>query len=171
MLAANTTWLEWLSDNWGDLASCVGLAVSIWLLFISRGARKASQEARAAVFRRNLVDDLRGFSEDVQFVVSLVQSCNWGLAASRCSRLLQGLHFFSGRWEGVLNSDSRKSLTRIIVQMDTAHTQLLRFATQLPTGEDLRTLTSALSKVAVIVAQQIGKHESLLQAAPRGERQ
>jgi hypothetical protein len=62
----NTSQHGWLWYNWGNLASGIGLVVSIigvfftvWTLRTAKSARKAATEARDAAEVRSLIDEVR----------------------------------------------------------------------------------------------------------------
>lgn len=171
MLSNSTPWYQWLAGNWGDIATLAGLMVSLWVLVVSRRARRAAIEARDAVFRRNVVDDLRRFSDEISFLGSLVDTRSWSVASSVSTRLLQSLHFFAGRWDGVLGSESRRSVNGLIVQIGTVRTQLVRFVSKPPSEDELASLSGSLSKVGSTLSRQVGRYESKVHETSTEERQ
>lgn len=52
-------------NNAGTIASIAGLAISIWLIFITRGAKKAAQEAKELVYNKNLLAELREINKTI----------------------------------------------------------------------------------------------------------
>ncbi len=86
--------VAWIEDNWGNLASAVGLGVSvigfgiaIYQIRRSRAAavaaREAAQEARAALARNLTIADLTRVRERIQSIKDLHVSQQWQRAWDR----------------------------------------------------------------------------------------
>jgi hypothetical protein len=50
---------EFIQQNWGNVASVAGLIISIFTLLFARRASQAAREAREAILKRTVEDDLR----------------------------------------------------------------------------------------------------------------
>lgn len=61
----------------GDIATALGLLLTIWVLLVARRARRAADEARTAVRQGNLADELENASRKIQQVGIFVMSQEW----------------------------------------------------------------------------------------------
>ncbi|MBI3467930.1 MAG: hypothetical protein HY000_33400 [Planctomycetes bacterium] len=62
--------MDFLASHWGDLASVVSLAITLWLLVRTKRIARAVEEARAAIQRNRSVADL---SEAVSVIEEILR--------------------------------------------------------------------------------------------------
>jgi hypothetical protein len=161
--------LSWFYLNWGDLASGIGLLVSLVVLFVSRGARRAALQARAAVDRRSLSDELRQCSDDISFINILNENQRWELSAHVAYRTVQRISFVLSRWAALLDEASRKNLSLAVSLLDTVTSQLRKFQNQHPKTADADRLAASVLRVTSLLSAEMGKHE--LAVYTQGEKQ
>jgi hypothetical protein len=89
--------LDWLSQNWGNLASVAGLLFTLYVLVVSKRAVEAAREAKGAVERKSVAQELRSCSDDLNFMNLLCDNGKWEIASFICNRLIQSLTFITNR--------------------------------------------------------------------------
>lgn len=87
------------SSNWGNIASVWGLAVSIYLISIARGARKAAQEARSGEKARSALQDLRQAAEKNTQIGVYARSAKWDATQIRAEEVMNCCHSTVARWK------------------------------------------------------------------------
>jgi hypothetical protein len=152
---------RWLAQNWGNVASVVGLGVGVWVLTVSHGARKAALEAKRISEQRSLANDLRVLAEDVKYLSGFCDESRWDLAGHIAVRLAQDLALRKARWNHRLDVGSRRSLNSVLAQLGTAATQLRKFRSAPPSDPDKQSLVEAVGRVGVALSTEVGRYESL----------
>jgi hypothetical protein len=64
-------------DLVGTLASSIGLGVSVWVLVVAQGAKKAAEEARTIARRKNLLEELGVAEHKMQELGVFLQQEEW----------------------------------------------------------------------------------------------
>jgi len=91
----------------GTLASVVGVGVSVYVIFVARGARKAAEAARALGRKRDLVEELESASQKIQQVGNFIQQSQWTPVRMRTEEILSSCKLALSRWPDHL-SESRR---------------------------------------------------------------
>ena len=119
---------RFLTSNWGNLASVIGLIVSAVSAIFARRASTAAMEAREAVLRRNVADDMaqaRGLATDI---CTLVDAGKFESAIPFCSQLQNLTVYIQQRWQGKLEDSSRKKCAGAATQLEGIHKVLGKFS-------------------------------------------
>ena len=151
---------SWLLANWGNLASVLGLLISVWVLIVSRRAQKAVDDLKDAFGRRSLAQELRDCGDDVNLVNVLGDSGKWDLASTTCYRLMQDVTFLQTRWAVHIDEDSKKNFSLIAAQLETVISQYRKFKTTDPLPEEVQAVDHAILRVNTLLSSEIGKYES-----------
>jgi hypothetical protein len=91
---------RFLTRHWGDVATVAGLVVSAFTLLFARRASKAAEEARAAVLRQTLRQDMEEcgrLATDIEAFVALGQS---DCASLRARDPMHRIAFLDARLDG-----------------------------------------------------------------------
>ena len=154
---------KWIIDNWGNVASLLGLTISIGVLFISRSARQAALDARKSLEKRSLAMDLRTCMDDIALINVLQENERWELAAHIVYRVIQNIAFLQSRWVSYMDPPTRESLGMVVAQLGTIHRQLGKFQRGGPNEAEAAALSKAISRVTLLLTSETGKCESLLE--------
>ena len=154
---------EWITNNWGNLASVAGLLVSIGVLFLSRRAAVAANQAKLAIERRSAAQDLRDCGEKISFMKVFCDNANWQVGSFVCSGLLQDVSFLSNRWAIHFGTETKANLNALTTQLDTLNAQLRKFTLRPPKQAELDSLLTALIKIGTLVSAEVGRYESLIE--------
>src|SRR5438046_751398 len=102
---------SWFTANWGNVASVIGMFVSIGTLVVARSARRAAREARNAIESRTLTQELRSCGDDVTRLTLFSHGRQWDLAMHTCSSAINRATFIGSRWSQILDRESRMALS------------------------------------------------------------
>src|SRR6202171_5271032 len=93
---------RFLASNWGNLASVVGLVVGIISAIFAKRASTAAREARDAVLRRNVADDMAQARDLATEICGLVDANRFESALPFCGQLQNLTVYIQERWRGKL---------------------------------------------------------------------
>jgi hypothetical protein len=156
--------VTWLTSNWGNLASVLGLALSTLVLIVSSGAKRAAEQARAAIELRTLSQELRACGDEVTLVGLHVQHSSWDLADNISARTLRALSYLASRWATLLDSATVENIALSSTQLETVRSELRKYRSRAPKDAELRHLYASLLRVETLLATELGKYESRLEA-------
>ncbi len=105
---------NFLAQNWGNVASVAGLAISVWVLIIARKAREAAQEARSAARLKSLVEVLKEASEMVTQIGIFLRARQWDLVRLRAEEVLGRCALVRARWRDALPADAKHDLIETV---------------------------------------------------------
>lgn len=89
---------SFLAQNWGNVASVAGLAVSVWVLFVAKKARKAAEEARSAARLKNLVEALEEASAKALQIGIFLRAEKWDVVHLLVGEVLNVCKLIRSRW-------------------------------------------------------------------------
>ena len=94
----------WL-DSVAAWSSIAGLGLTVWAVVAAKGARKAAQEARAAVRAQTLAEVVERVSADAALLAIIAQSGDWGAFGALGTRLVGALSQVVGRYRSALGNE------------------------------------------------------------------
>ncbi len=101
---------DFLRQNWGNLASVLGLGVSLWVLVVAQKARAAAEGARAVSRLKSLVEELEEASTRIQQVGIFLRDRKWDVVQLRVEEILGSCKSVLARWGDRLNESSSNNL-------------------------------------------------------------
>lgn len=133
-----------------------GLVLSGATLIFARRASHAANEARDAVYRRNLADDLQGATRIAADVANLVATGRYDVALPRSAELQERTIFIQQRWDGHLQPQSREQCHTVRLQLDSIQNVLARVSRnpEAATPQTLDRLNRACREVRVILVEE-----------------
>lgn len=105
-------------DLVGTLASSIGLAVSVWVLVVARGAKKAAEEARTIARRRNFLQELDAAEHKLQELGVFIQQEEWIAVQIRTTEILAICRSAMSRWSDHL---SERRLNGVLTATELIH--------------------------------------------------
>jgi len=100
----------------GTVASVLGVGVSIWLIFIAKGARKAAEDAEDTVQtytrKRGLVEELEAVNHKADQLGAFIQHEQWFAVQMRIQEIQSVCSQILSRWADGLPEDRRSDLLR-----------------------------------------------------------
>jgi hypothetical protein len=89
------------ADAWtviGTVVSVGGVGLSIWVLIVAKGAKRAADAANAAARKRNLVEELESAAQKIQQIGVLIQQEEWVAAQMRIDEVFASCRTTLARW-------------------------------------------------------------------------
>ena len=152
--------MDGLVDWAGSLASMLGLILSGFVLYVSAGAKKAAEQARAAVERKTLAGELHTVKESVNQVSLLAGHQKWELAHHVANQTLGTVIFVKARWEEHLPKTTGPDLKLLEGHLHELLSRLEVCQHQPPNAEKLQRLRKVLQTVAEHAITASGKAEA-----------
>lgn len=122
------TWIDFIANNWGSLASVLGLFLSALAALFARRASAAASEARDIVFALNLAEDINVAQKLAADIVGLVETSKFDVARVRCNDLHDRTVAILNRWSRNLNVGSRNNCLTAQSLMESIRTTMDRHA-------------------------------------------
>jgi hypothetical protein len=152
--------MEWWQHNWGNVASAVGLVISVFAWHRAQRASEAAKRALAAQHQRTLAQELRLCSEKVTSVARRCRSNDWLRAGEEADEVLQRISIAQNRWKDQLvDNRSRDELNLVVEHLGVVVSRVRRFAFSGSTEEQAVALDRALNLLTRKLAAEVGKHE------------
>ncbi len=100
------TWLSWASA----LASAASLGLTVWLLVVAEGAKRAAERAEGAIRKQNLREDVESVREKIHEVGIFLDAGDLALAGLRAREVMGIGTAALGRWRDDLSVEDREDL-------------------------------------------------------------
>ncbi len=109
---------DFATENWGSIASVWGLAVSIYVLFVAKGARKAAEDARSAERVRTALEELEDSADKCTELGQFARDKKWDLVHLRAHEVMESCRITVARWgEDQALKDSRNKVLQVATLM------------------------------------------------------
>jgi hypothetical protein len=147
---------DFLVRHWGDMASLVGLVISVFTLIFARRASKAAEEARDSVLCQTFRQDMEAcgrLATDIEAFVALGQNDCAGL---RVRDLMHQIAFLDARLEMKLERQSRSNLSVAHQQLAYIHQEISKIPVAEMTPRARKLLTRACHEVSTIFSRERG---------------
>lgn len=156
---------EFFAKNWGNVASVVGVGISIGILFIAKRAKAAAEDAKRESRRRNLSEDLRDAQTKADQIGIFLRDRKWDLVFLRSQEVASVCGTVLHRWTDEMNGHSQtqirsareqaKSISRVAMQANApAH---------VPSEQQLRTVEAAQRKLSEVLSAELGAALSVVE--------
>jgi hypothetical protein len=151
---------EWWHHNWGNIASVIGVVISVFALWRAQSASRAAKRALATQYQRTLAQELRSCSEKARIVAKLCGNSDWLRAREETDEIVQRLTVAQNRWKDQLvDNVSRNELNLVVGHLGLVGSQIARFAQGMTVGGQMDDLERALNLLTRKLAAEVGKHE------------
>ena len=103
---------DFLLENWGNLASVVGVMVSVATLAVATKARQAAEAAKAVARRQSLTEVLQDTIRKNEQVGLFLSQRRWDIVWLRAQEIAGATSIVLTRWPQELNATSKDNLVR-----------------------------------------------------------
>jgi hypothetical protein len=148
---------EFFVRNWGNLASVAGLAFSALAVVFSKRASQAAKEARDAVLRRSLGEDMNDLNRVAGDVVTYVAVQRGDMAMVRVSDLLPRISYIVSRWESKFSKESRDNLLTAQGELQSIHDILSKSAIAELAPKQRERLIRSCQSVSQVFGEEYGR--------------
>jgi hypothetical protein len=148
---------NFFAQNWGNIASVVGLIFSFLAFVFSKRASKAAREARELTLSRSLGEDMNNASKIASDVSAYVRSERAEMALVRLGELISITSYIISRWESQLPVSSKNRLITSREQLHIVHDLLDRVKGAEVGAKDKATLARFCREVPTVFTEEYGK--------------
>lgn len=106
---------NFFSTSWGDIATLIGLLVSIWVLIVARKAKEAADAVRAEAHLRNISEDLLEMQRKSEQVGIFISENKWDVVYLRAQEVAGACSVVKERWRE-LSEESKKNILAAQIQ-------------------------------------------------------
>jgi len=145
------------ANNWGNLASAIGVAVSIWTLIVATGARKAAQDARLEARRQKLSEELQNAVYRVEQLGHRVLLRKWELAFIRAQEIASSCSLILRRWTDTLSEPSKDRILSAQAQAGSIAKAAMKANTAPPTDQQLQRIVDAQLRAFQLLSAEKGE--------------
>ncbi len=103
---------DFLLENWGNLASVLGVMVSVATLAVATKARQAAEAAKAVARRQSLTEVLQDTIRKNEQVGLFLSQRRWDIVWLRAQEIAGATSIVLTRWPQELNATSKDNLLR-----------------------------------------------------------
>lgn len=110
--------IDFATANWGSIASVWGLGVSIYVLFVAKGARRAAEDARSAERLRTVLEELEDAAKKCTELGQFARAQKWDLVHLRAQEVMASCRVTVARWgEDAALKDHRNKVLQVATFM------------------------------------------------------
>jgi hypothetical protein len=150
---------QFTTENWGNIASVWGLVVTLYLLFVATGARRAAQDARSAEKLRTALAGLEDAAAKCTEVGQFAGVKKWDVVRLRAEEVMTCCRTTLAAWgENEALTESRRKLSEVAILMrsiiEESHNENVNDKTILKAQLDSR------EKLSVVLGKIQKEHKS-----------
>jgi hypothetical protein len=149
--------IDFLTRNWGNLASIAGLFFSILAFIFSKRASKAARQARDAVLRRSLSEEMNGANRTAGEIVTYVGLERGDMALIRAGELMTQTSYLVARWDNKLTEGSKNNLLSMREQLRSIHEVLTKGPMSALTPKAKMQLAQTCQRVNATYSEEYGR--------------
>ena len=147
---------EFLFRNWGNLASVLGLGVSVATLVVAWKAREAAEAATAVARRRGLTEVLQDAVRTNEQVGLFLSQRKWDIVWLRAQETTSAASLALTRWSLELGASSKDNLLRSQQLSNSIAGVALRGADEIPMPREIARISKAQGRVAQLLNAELG---------------
>ena len=148
---------EFLVVNWGNLASVVGVIVSVGTFAVATKARQAAEEAKAAARRQSLTEVLQDTVRKNEQIGLFLSQRRWDIVWLRAQEIAGVTSVVLTRWPHELSAGSKDNLLRSQrLSNSIAGVSLIAFG-EVPTPQAIARMSQAQGRVARLLSTELGE--------------
>ena len=153
---------QFFGQNWGNLASVVGLAFSFLAFLFSKRASRAAKEARELALLRSLGEDMNSANRIASDAAAYIRGEKNEMALVRLSELINLTSYIISRWQVQLPLASKNRLIASREQLHVVHDLLDRLKGGQVSAKDRPALAKFCRDVPMIFTEEYGRAISVM---------
>jgi len=148
---------DFLTSNWGSIASVWGLSVSIFVLFFAKAAKRAAEEAREEGRRRSLAEELQGAQAKAKEVGQFIRDGQWHAVFLRSQEITSVCSLVLNRWSTQLTQESKSNITRARSQADSIASVGMSAGRTKPTEREILRVSASQRRLHELLSGELGE--------------
>jgi hypothetical protein len=149
--------LHFLKQNWGNLASVVGLVVSLAVLWVAKKAKDAAEGARSLARLKSLLEELESAGNRVQSIRAHLKDRKWDLVDLLVDQALSACRSALKRWADHLAESSRDNLVAACRLLRSILETCVKASTGEPSDEQWRLAMNAQQEARELMSTALGQ--------------
>jgi len=148
--------LDYLTHNWGNLASVAGLVFSFLAFLFSKRASTSARQARDHTLRQTFGEEMNSATKTAREIVTHVTIDRADMALLRVGELMDRASYYIARWDNRLSERSKNNLLAAREQLTSIHDVLTKGAISDLAPRDKRSLAQSCQRVSAIFSEEYG---------------
>jgi hypothetical protein len=144
-------------DIIGGVASVFGLIITVRVLFVARGARKAAEDARTLARRRNLVEELDDASAKLQQIGIFLHQQQWFGIQLRIDEVAAICRSAMTRWPDHLPEERKNNVLTAVQLMRSIAALSAELSVREPSSAETKKLKTTHSKASEMINDALGE--------------
>jgi hypothetical protein len=144
----------------GSIASIIGLVISAFLIYFTKGAKKAAQEAKELVYGKNILFELREIKKYVDQSHAEIEKRFRHSSMLLLNESFDRINYFKTKWARELQG--RGNISFIAKELSTALENVDSFGLGDLQDEEKRRLLIAIHKITQYLNEELGFFERRL---------
>jgi hypothetical protein len=144
-------------DIVGGAASVIGLAFTVRVLFVARGARRAAEDARSLARKKNLVEELDEASQKLQQVGIFLQQRQWFGIQLRIDEVAAICRSAMTRWPDHLTERRKNDVLTAVKLMRSIAALSAALSKAGPSAEETKDLLKTHSRASELINDALGE--------------
>lgn len=154
---------SFLANNWGSLASIIGLGVSIWTLIVATGAKQAAQEAIRESRRQKLTEELQNAVYRVEQLGHHILLRKWEIAYIRAQEIASACSLVLRRWPDSLSESSKDRILLAQSQAASIARASMRAHAVQPSEQQIQRIVAAQLRAFQLLSAEKGEALAIME--------
>lgn len=150
---------EWticlMRENWGNIASVWGLGASIGALFFAKGARRAAEDAKRDIRRRNRADELHDAHAKTLEIGTCLREARWDIVFLRAQEVSAACGVMLARGRGG-HAQQQSQVALALAQASSIERFAMNTKLVKPTPEQILTAAAAQRRLRDLLGAELG---------------
>ena len=146
---------DFFQQNWGNLASVLGLSISVCVLLVAQKAREAAEQARSLARLKSLVEELESAANSVQLIGVLLKDRKWDVVHFLADEALSVCQASLTRWGDQL-MESKSGLYNACTELRSISDSCVASVARTLSDEDWLGTIRAQREARVLISSALG---------------
>lgn len=162
-MTSDSLW-DYFTNNWGSLASVIGLGVSVATLVVAKKAKAAADAAKIEARRQNLVDEIQDAQKRVEQLGAYLSQQKWEIVHLKSQEVISSCSQILRRWgKDSLSERSRNNLLVAQQQAGSIAEVVVRALRNAPSDREFKMLSVAQHKALELLSVEAAEFAGIIE--------
>jgi hypothetical protein len=152
----NALW-QFVSANWGNLASIISLLVSVATLWVATKAKQSADAAKAEARRRSRAEDLQEARTKSEQIGLFIREGNWDIVFLRAQEIAGVCSVVLRRWDNDLGETSKTQIVSARNQAGSIARVAMRARQVNPTNQQIVNISASQRQLNELLSSELGE--------------
>lgn len=154
----------YFANNWGNLASVIGLGVSVATLVVAKKAKAAADAAKFEARRQNLVDEIQDAQKRVEQLGAYLSQQKWEIVHLKSQEVISSCSQILRRWgKDSLSERSRNHFLVAQQQAGSIAEVAVRALRNAPSDREFKMLSVAQHKALELLSVEAAEFAGIIE--------